>query len=124
MYKYLEGIEEKRKLMDLYYWYIGEGYFLDALNRFKNEDGFGIENIRCLFQNDYEPWEEEYFEGRYVAFIAEHPAVSEDIIAMVDYETFYEHLRGTCEKYIRNNKSEGNKVKTLLLQVQNRLIIV
>lgn len=51
----------EQKLIDLYYFAIGDGNFIKALEKHCNGQGFGNEHIWCLFAGELEEWEEGYF---------------------------------------------------------------
>lgn len=114
---------KKEKLLKLYYSHIGDGYFIDALNNFCNRQGFGIEDIWCVFANEYESWEEDYFGENGVAFYFDYPAVEKDEVLTLDEKSFYKYLLEVSKDYLTRNPTDEQKVKKLLKKIKYNLNI-
>lgn len=114
---------KKEELLKLYYSHIGDGYFLDALNNFSNRQGFGIEDIWCVFANEYEPWEEDYFGETGVAYYFDYPAIDKDEVLTLDKDSFYKYLLDASEDYLTRNLTDEQKVKKHLKIIKRKLHI-
>ncbi|PDZ11513.1 ribonuclease toxin immunity protein CdiI [Bacillus pseudomycoides] len=114
---------KKEELLKRYYSHIGDGYFLDALNNFSNRQGFGIEDIWCVFANEYEPWEEDYFGETGVAYYFDYPAIDKDEVLTLDKDSFYKYLLDASEDYLTRNLTDEQKVKKHLKIIKRKLHI-
>ncbi|WP_046214880.1 ribonuclease toxin immunity protein CdiI [Paenibacillus wulumuqiensis] len=90
----------QQELMERFFWFIGDGYFLDALHAYKKGEGFGIESIACLFHDEFQPWEETYFGNSGVAYIEEQDPYEESLMFVMNYQEFYRHLQQNSDKYL------------------------
>ncbi|WP_413365178.1 ribonuclease toxin immunity protein CdiI [Lysinibacillus sp. 3P01SB] len=117
-------MSNESKLMELYYFAIGDGNFLKALNRYCNRQGFGNEHIWCLFAGELEEWEEGYFGKEGVCYFFDYPAVEEDQTIVLDYPTFYNYLKEASAKYLLNHPNDKNEVEERLEKIKEMLHIL
>lgn len=85
----IEEFSEKVELMRLYYKIIGDGKFMEAIENFKNKQGFGIDPVCCIFANEYQPGEEGYFGETGVNFSIQPPMAEVEENAIVDENVFF-----------------------------------
>lgn len=90
----------KQESMKRFFWFIGDGYFLDALHAYKKGEGFGIERIACLFHNEFQTWEEMYFGDSGIMYIEEQDPFEDSLVFVMNYQEFYEYLQQTCIEYM------------------------
>ncbi|MCY9163931.1 ribonuclease toxin immunity protein CdiI [Bacillus atrophaeus] len=103
---------KNKDLINYFFQVMGDERFLRILEKFSNGEGYGIENVRCVFADDYEEWEEDYFGNEGIAFYFDYPAVEEDEEVILDYENFYQYLNEIVGQYLERhpeNKSEVEK---------------
>jgi hypothetical protein len=117
-------ITKEKKMINLYYSHIGDGYLLDALKNYCNAQGFGIEDVWCVFSNEYEPWEEDYFGETGIAYYFDYPAVEKDEVLILDYTTFYNYLLNACNDYIYRNPNDELEAKKYLNEIGNKFEII
>jgi hypothetical protein len=122
-YRIMETIEEKQEFMKFYFWHIGDGNFVRALNRFKNKEGFGIESVGILFHLDFQEWEEYRCKEDEVALILDYPAAEEDTIGYLDFKQFYGYLKDHSQEYIRKHPEQKEEVVKLLKEIKQSLNI-
>lgn len=111
-----------QELLNLYYWVIGDENFLTVLTKHSNGEGFGVENIWCVFAHDYEPWEEDYFGENGVAYYFDEPAVEYDQTIILNYDEFVRYLKIQSDKYLERNKDKRDEVEILLDKVEKKVI--
>lgn len=111
-------MDEKNYLIEFYYDYIKESYFVDALYKFAQKEGFGLEYVWCVFSDYYEPWEDEYFGDTGVAFYFEPPAVAEEKEIFLTNDEFYFALEKRAQNYILKNNDSAEEINALLLKVK------
>ena len=103
-------MEEKNKnkeLVKYFFQMMGDERFLTVLEKYAGGEGYGIEHVWCVFADDYEEWEEDYFGEEGIAFYFDYPAVEEDEEVILDYETLYIYLKEIAESYlVRHPKNE------------------
>lgn len=118
-----ENIYEK-ELIDLYYFAIGDGNFIKALQKYCNGQGFGNEHIWCLFSGELEEWEEGYFGENGVCYFFDHPAVDEDVTIVLNYPTFYVYLKEASEAYLLRHSDDKDLVESRLHEIKRKFEIV
>lgn len=118
---YVKDIQEKIENMEAYYSTLGYGYFLEALNEFKNGKGFGIGYTSCYFATECTPNDEEYFGDTGVNFTTTPPVTSTEVYSIVDYEMFFEYLLKVAQEYLSIYPQNKLIVEENLTQIQKRL---
>jgi len=109
--------------MELYFLYLDEDKYVDALEDFSNSIGYGIsEFICCAFPSEYESWEEGDFGDKGVKFEVEPPAVDEAKYEIVSNTDFIEFLDKLTEQYLGSYPMEESKVVPLLNLIKATLI--
>ncbi|CAH1226404.1 MULTISPECIES: ribonuclease toxin immunity protein CdiI [Paenibacillus] len=109
--------------MELYFLYLDEDKFVDALEDFSNSIGYGIsEFICCAFPSEYKSWEEGYFGDKGVKFEVEPPAVDEIKYEIVSNTDFIDFLDNLTSQYFLSHPMEKSKVEFLLNQIKTTLI--
>ncbi len=112
--------QEKIENMEAYYRTLGNGYFLEALNEFKNGKGFGIGYTSCYFATECTPNDEEYFGDTGVNFTTTPPVTSTEVYSIVDYEMFFEYLLKVAQEYLSIYPQNKLIVVENLTQIQKR----
>nr|WP_250635494.1 ribonuclease toxin immunity protein CdiI [Bacillus subtilis] len=77
---------------------------------------------RCVFADDYEQWEEDYFGDEGIAFYFDYPTVKEDEEVILDYENFYKYLNEIVGQYVErhpDNKLEVEKYMETIKEKYN-----
>jgi hypothetical protein len=115
--------KEKKDLVMYYYEVMGDKRLPKILNRLAKGEGFGIENIWCVFAKDFEPWEDEYFGETGVAYYFDYPAVEKDKVVILDYETFYKYLEEVTLGYLERNIEDKENIINLLKVVKEKFVI-
>ncbi|MFC9658402.1 ribonuclease toxin immunity protein CdiI [Bacillus subtilis] len=103
---------KNKELINYFFKVMGDERFIRILEKFSIEEGYGIENVWCVFADDYEKWEEDYFGDEGIAFYFDYPAVEEDKEVILDYENFYKYLNEIVGQYVErhpDNKLEVEK---------------
>lgn len=109
--------------MELYFLYLDEDKFVDALEDFSNSIGYGIsEFICCTFPSEYESSEEGYFGDKGVKFEVEPPAVDETKYEIVSNTDFIDFLDMLADHYFGLYPLEESKVKLLLNQIKTTVL--
>ncbi|MEK5098913.1 ribonuclease toxin immunity protein CdiI [Bacillus sp. FSL W8-0848] len=119
----IESFSEKVELMRLYYKIIGDGKFVQAINHFKNGEGFGIDPVSCTFSQEYQPGEEGYFGESGVNFSLQPPMAEIEENAIVDYETFFKYLTEASENYLTRNPNDKDHVESCLTLIKQHFKI-
>ncbi|KUF34861.1 MULTISPECIES: ribonuclease toxin immunity protein CdiI [Lysinibacillus] len=117
---YVKDTQEKIENMEAYYRTLGNGYFLEALNEFKNGKGFGIGYTSCYFATECTPNDEEYFGDTGVNFTTTLPVTSTEVYSIVDYEMFFEYLLKVAQEYLSIYPQNKLIVVENLTQIQKR----
>ncbi|BFH60400.1 ribonuclease toxin immunity protein CdiI [Paenibacillus azoreducens] len=108
--------------MELYFLYLNEDKFVDALEDFSNMIGYGIsEFIGCAFPSEYESWEEGYFGDKGVKFEVEPPAVDENKYEIVKNTDFIDFLEKMTHQYLVSFPLDESKVELLLNKIKTTL---
>ncbi|ETT30270.1 ribonuclease toxin immunity protein CdiI [Paenibacillus sp. FSL P4-0338] len=118
-----ENISEK-ELIDLYYFSIGDGNFIKALEKYCNGQGFGNEHIWCLFASELEEWEEGYFGEDGVCYFFDRPAVDEDVTFVLDYSSFYVYLKEASKVYLLKHSDDKDVIESRLYAIKRKFKIV
>lgn len=112
---------KEKELIGLYYFNLGDGYFLDALKNYSNGQGFGLGEIWCVFAEELQPWEEGYFGENGAAYYFNYPAVEKDEILVVDNNMFYRYLQEASNKFLERNPGCEVEVNELLIAIKNKI---
>lgn len=108
--------------MELYFLYLDEDKFVEALEDFSRSIGYGIsEFICCAFSSEYESWEEEYFGENGVKFEVEPPAVDEVKYEIVKNEDFIKFLEMIAQQYLTSFPSDKIRVEKMLSKIKTML---
>lgn len=103
---------------------MGDEKFLTVLNHYANGEDYGVENIWCVFADDYETWEDDYFGDTGIAYYFDYSAVEKDEIVILDYETFFKYLKEACVEYLECNPENKKEVEGYLIEIKKRFDIV
>lgn len=114
-------MEDKNKeLVNYFFQIMGDERFLTVLEKYANGDGYGIEHVWCVFTDDYEEWEEDYFGDEGIAFYLDYPAVEEDEEVVLDYETFYIYLREIADSYLVKHPENELEIGDYMKKIKER----
>ncbi|MBG9694386.1 ribonuclease toxin immunity protein CdiI [Lysinibacillus sp. RSDA_15] len=117
---YVKDTKEKIENMEAYYRTLGYGYFIEALNYFKNGKGFGIGYTSCYFATECTPNDEEYFGDTGVNFTTIPPLTSTEVYSIVDYGLFFEYLLKVAQEYLSIFPQNKLIVDENITQIQNK----
>jgi hypothetical protein len=108
--------------MELYFLYLDEDKFVDALNDFSNLIGYGVsEFISCAFPTEYESWEEGYFGDKGVKFEVEPPAIDETKCEIVTNSDFIDFISKLIHQYLVSYPMEEPKIELLLNKIKTTI---
>ncbi|MBA4602741.1 ribonuclease toxin immunity protein CdiI [Thermoactinomyces mirandus] len=117
-FKIMETIEEKEKVIDIYFTMIvGDYYFIKCLNEFKDQSGFGIESFGILFYQDFEIWDEFRCKENEVALL-DYPAAEKDRIGYLDFQQFYPYVYQYGQRFIQKHPERKEEVTRLLKEIK------
>lgn len=117
----IEEFSEKVELMRLYYKIIGDGKFMEAIENFKNKQGFGIDPVCCIFANEYQPGEEGYFGETGVNFSIQPPMAEGEENAIVDENIFFRYLTEAGEEYLTRQPQDQSEIAASLKELKEIL---
>ncbi|WP_324728516.1 ribonuclease toxin immunity protein CdiI [Lysinibacillus fusiformis] len=117
----IEKFSEKVELMRLYYKIIGDGKFMEAIDNFKNNQGFGVEPVCCIFANEYQPEEEGSFGETGVNFSIQPPMAEVEENAIVDENMFFQYLTEAGEDYLTRRPQDRTRVEVSLIELKEIL---
>ena len=122
MYRILTEQEEIDKLVESYFWIID---FPKALEYFGDSErhGYGSGPLEVQFSTYHEPEEEYYIGDKKVCFIGEPPAYDEDVMAVMEYDEFYNYLIIFSARHLEEHPEDKNKINNFLAIIRNRLSI-
>jgi hypothetical protein len=104
--------------MELYFLYLEENKFIDALTDFAKNKGYPIsEFICCGFPEEYESWEEGYFGKSGVKFEVEPPAVDDEKHLVVAKEDFVNFVSDLAKHYLLSNPNQQDEVCNLIKEI-------
>ncbi|WP_145331870.1 ribonuclease toxin immunity protein CdiI [Paenibacillus xylanexedens] len=120
MYKILTTKVEIDQLVASYFWIID---FPRALAYFGDQErhGYGSGPLEVQFSSYHSPEEEEYIGDQEVCFIGEPPAYDEAVMAVMEYDEFYNYLLIYSEKYLEEHPEGKQEIFNLLDVVKKRL---
>lgn len=108
------------KLIDLYYFAIGDSNFIKALEKYCKGQGFGNEHIWCLFAGELEEWEEGYFGEDGICYFFDQPAVDKDVTLVLNYHAFYVYLKEASQAYLLRHSDDTDIVESRLCEIKRR----
>ncbi|MBK4717113.1 MULTISPECIES: ribonuclease toxin immunity protein CdiI [Tenebrionibacter/Tenebrionicola group] len=91
-----------------------EGCFLKSVNYILHKDSFHVDGAYCSFPDLNSCYDEEHFEG--VEFAYGYPPEEEDTI-IVSEKVCYEYVHLACEKYLKLQPGDTEKVNSLLAKL-------
>jgi hypothetical protein len=108
------------QLVESYFWIID---FPRALTYFGDRErhGYGSGPLEVQFSSYHSPEEEEYIGDQKVCFIGELPAYDEVVMAVMEYDEFYNYLLIYSEKYVKERPEVRQEIYKLLDEVKKRL---
>lgn len=112
--------DKKRELFIYYFKIMGDERFLRILEKYSNGEGYGIENVWCVFADDFEEWEDDYFGDEGIAFYFDYPAVKEDEEVILDYSTFYNYLEEFANGYLTRHPEQVKDVHHYLRKIKEK----
>nr|WP_084990952.1 ribonuclease toxin immunity protein CdiI [Bacillus inaquosorum] len=74
----------------------------------------------CVFADDYEEWEEDYFGDEGIAFYFDYPAVEEDEEVILDYENFYKYLNKIVGLYLERHQENKSDVEKYMRRIKEK----
>jgi hypothetical protein len=98
---------------------ISEKRFLGVLEAISRGTGFGEEYGACTMPDDLDEFDKangEELDGVEFGLYS-----GEEVV--IDYQTFYYYLKIICDKYMKKNIEQTNKVKELLMAYSNKFLI-
>lgn len=87
---------------------------MTVLEKYSGGEGYGIEHVWCVFADDYEEWEEDYFGEDGIAFYFDYPAVEEDEEVILDYKTLYLYLEEIAESYLSRHPESKLEIENYM----------
>ncbi|WP_406589695.1 ribonuclease toxin immunity protein CdiI [Bacillus atrophaeus] len=111
---------KNKDLINYFFQIMGDERFLRILEKFSNGEGYGIENVWCVFADDYEEWEEDYFGDEGIAFYFDYPAVEEDEEVILDYENFYKYLNEIVGQYLERHPENKPEVEIYMKRIKDK----
>lgn len=120
MYRILTEQDEIDKLVESYFWIIN---FPKSLEYFGDNErhGYGSGPLEVQFSTYHEPEEEYYIGDKKVCFIGEPPAYDEEVMAVMEYDEFYNYLIIFSAKHLDEHPEDNIKINNLLEAIKNRL---
>ncbi|MDQ0928541.1 hypothetical protein QFZ25_002601 [Bacillus atrophaeus] len=109
-----------KELINYFFKVMGDERFIQILEKFSNGEGYGIENVWCVFADDYEKWEEDYFGNEGIAFYFDYPAVKENEEVFLDYENFYKYLNEIVSEYLERHSENEPEVEKYMKGIKDR----
>ncbi|MBA4550087.1 hypothetical protein H1R82_13940 [Thermoactinomyces intermedius] len=97
---------------------VGNYYFVDCLDSFKNKRGFGIEEVMILFRQSFDEWERFRCQENEVALVMYYPAAEEDTIGYMDFKEFYPYVYKRAQEYISSHPKRKEEVTRLLKEIK------
>jgi hypothetical protein len=116
-------MDKKKTLVNYYFQVMGDERFLTILEKYANGEGYGIEHVWCVFADDYEEWEEDYFGDEGIAFYFDYPAVEEDEEVILDYQSLYLYLRDIVSAYLKRHPEDELKTEKYIEKIKERFIV-
>lgn len=88
-----------------------EGDFLGAIEYVLKGYGYKVNGAYCNFPDMNSPFEEEHFDGVEFSYgyLREYQGT-----VVVNCETFFEHVRQACDKYLERHPEDSEQVADLL----------
>ncbi|QBG55004.1 hypothetical protein D2M30_0653 [Bacillus amyloliquefaciens] len=111
---------KSKDLINYFFQVMGDERFLRILEKFSNGEGYGIENVWCVFADDYEEWEDDYFGDEGIAFYFDYPAVKEDEEVILDYENFYKYLNKIVDQYLERHPENKSDVEGYMRKIKEK----
>ncbi|HAA6521018.1 TPA: hypothetical protein IQC94_002946 [Listeria monocytogenes] len=125
-FQLLEDKKSIDQLMLTYFSIISGRYLKKALSAFKEKGGYGQEIVFVSFKNDLDAYDMAQLprplDDKYVLVELGFPAVKVDLIAYLDFKTFYAYLDENVKKEAEINP-EGSEFIELLKKVKSSLEI-
>ncbi|MBR2564853.1 MAG: hypothetical protein IKE29_09535 [Paenibacillus sp.] len=114
----------EKELIDMYYRHLEGKYFLDALKKYCNGEGFGgSESVWCVFAGELDEWEEGYFGDTGVCYFFDYPAVEKDQTVILDYSSFYQYLKEASIDYLKRNPNVKDEVESRLVEIKQKFSV-
>ncbi|MDQ0171881.1 ribonuclease toxin immunity protein CdiI [Paenibacillus tundrae] len=120
MYRILTEQNEIDKLVKSYFYIIDLPRALEYFGDIERH-GYGSGPLEVQLSTYHEPNEEYYIGDRKVCFIGEPPAYDEDVMAVMEYNQFYNYLVIYSGKYLDEHPEDINKINNLMETIKNRL---
>jgi hypothetical protein len=115
---------EQMNAIEMYFLYMGEEYFVRALESFSRGIGYSVDDfVTCGYSFEYEAHDEGYFGDSGIKFEIEPPASDFYQIQIVEYSEFFSMLREVASKYIISHSSEEEKIDRLFHEIKIKLNI-
>ena len=124
-YMLITDKNEVDALMLTYFIIVDRSYLKRALENFSKKEGFGIEFISFLFEDDLDEYDHSKLlkplDDRHVLLTADKLAVDENSEAYISFENLYEYLKERVNAVIAEDSSEKDGLLELLLSVKATL---
>jgi hypothetical protein len=113
---------EQMHAIELYFMYLSEDFFVEALEHYSNGIGYCIDEfVTCGFSSEYEKGDEGYFGESGVKFEIEPPAYDFYQKQIVEYKDFLVILRKFSIKYKNSHPIESEKIDRLMKEIETRV---
>ncbi len=113
----VEGIDISWGPMINYFENLQDSKFMEVLDYFSKDYGYGNEYHICSFASNWHPQEEGYFETG-VQFVDATGKEEKSII--VEYSVFFKFLSVACEDYLSRYPGDRSEVEKELKVIQER----
>lgn len=91
---------------------------MTVLEKYANGEGYGIEHVWCVFADDYEEREADYFGVEGIAIYFNYSAVEEEEEVVLKYEALYSYLKEIADSYLeRHSENELEIFESKLMMV-------
>ncbi|YCA45505.1 ribonuclease toxin immunity protein CdiI [Bacillus sp. JZ8] len=111
---------KNKELVNYFFQVIGDERFFKVLEKYVGGEEYGIEHVWCVFADDYEEWEEDYFGNEGVAFYFDYPAVEEDEVVILDYETLFIYLEEIAHSYLKRHPENELEIEKYMEKIKER----
>lgn len=121
MFKLIGKKKRLDELFKVFFWYLEDRYFLEALSLFANGIGYRRDSVSCNFCWEYSKDDENYFGDTGVRISENIPGTEEEIYEIVSFKKFYSYLFDESVNYSNRFPEEINEVTDYLFNIRKRL---
>lgn len=120
----LKMVRKKKKLDELFklfFWYVEDRYFIEALSLFAKGLGYSKDSVKCNFYWEYSRDNLEYFGNSGVRIAEIIPGTDEELFEIIPNKKFYSYLFEESINYTTKYPEEINEVTDYLYNIRKRL---